>query len=54
MRHSIAQPVMRRVEQSGADAFTSDCPMAGEQIAGGVAGVRADHPLSLLRRAYGI
>ena len=50
----IARPVMRRVEQAGADAFTSDCPMAGEQIAGGVDGVAAEHPMTLLRRAYGI
>lgn len=50
----IARPVMRRVEQSGADAFTSDCPMAGEQIAGGLDDVQADHPMTLLRRAYGI
>jgi Fe-S oxidoreductase len=50
----IARPVMRRVEKSGADAFTSDCPMAGEQIAGGIEGVTADHPMTLLRKAYGI
>ncbi|MGI9341508.1 MAG: heterodisulfide reductase-related iron-sulfur binding cluster [Gammaproteobacteria bacterium] len=50
----IARPVMRRVEQADADAFTSDCPMAGEQIAGGVDGVAAEHPMTLLRRAYGI
>jgi len=50
----IARPVMRRVKQSGADVFTSDCPMAGEQIAGGVEGVTADHPMTLLRKAYGI
>ena len=50
----IARPVMRRVEQSGADHFTSDCPMAGAQIAGGVDGVEAQHPMTLLRRAYAI
>ncbi|MBT8441694.1 MAG: Fe-S oxidoreductase [Gammaproteobacteria bacterium] len=50
----IARPVMRRVQQSGADAFTSDCPMAGEQIAGGVEGVSIEHPMTLLRKAYGI
>ncbi|MFQ5608711.1 MAG: heterodisulfide reductase-related iron-sulfur binding cluster [Woeseiaceae bacterium] len=50
----IARPVMRRVDQAGADVFTSDCPMAGEQIAGGVNGVSAEHPMSLLRRSYGI
>jgi Fe-S oxidoreductase len=50
----IARPVMRRVEQSGADHFISDCPMAGAQIAGGVDGVEAQHPITLLRRAYGL
>ena len=50
----IAQPVRRRVEQAGADYFTSDCPMAGEQIALGLDAVSATHPLALLRKAYGI
>ncbi len=50
----IARPVMRRVEQAGADVFTSDCHLAGEQIAGGLEGVEAVHPMSLLRRAYEI
>jgi len=50
----IAAPVVRRVEQAGADYFTSDCPMAGEQIALGLDDVSATHPMSLLRKAYGI
>jgi glycerol-3-phosphate dehydrogenase subunit C len=50
----IARPVMRRVEQSDANYFVSDCPMAGAQIAGGVDGVEALHPMTLLRRAYSI
>jgi Fe-S oxidoreductase len=50
----IAKPVMRRVEESAAEVFTSDCPMAGAQIIGGVSGVAYSHPLSLLRQAYGI
>ena len=45
---------MRRVEQNGADHFISDCPMAADQIAGGVEGATAEHPISLLRQAYGI
>jgi Fe-S oxidoreductase len=51
----IARPVMRRVEDTEAACFTSDCPMAGAQIAGGLE--RRDiyrHPLTLLRSAYGI
>jgi Fe-S oxidoreductase len=51
----IARPVMRRVDDTEAGCFTSDCPMAGEQIAGGIE--RKDsyrHPLTILRSAYGI
>ena len=51
----IARPVVRRVEEAAADHFTSDCPMAGDQIAHGAAReLTAEHPLSLLRHAYGI
>jgi len=50
----IARPVMSRVEKSDAAHFTSDCPMAGEQIAGGVESVTPRHPMSLLKQAYGI
>jgi Fe-S oxidoreductase len=51
----IARPVVRRVEEAGADHFTSDCPMAGDQIAHGAGReLTAEHPLSLLRHAYGI
>ena len=50
----IARPVMTRVTGSGAAHFTSDCPMAGAQIAGGLAEDNYSHPLTLLRQAYGI
>jgi len=50
----IARPVMRRVEQSGADHFISDCPMAAEQIAGGIENCTPRHPMTLLREAYGL
>ena len=51
----IGRPVMQRVEQSGAEWYASDCPMAGHQIENGLGGERAPtHPLSLLRVAYGI
>jgi Fe-S oxidoreductase len=50
----IARPVITRVRDSGAVHFTSDCPMAGAQIAGGLAEDTYTHPLSLLRQAYGI
>ena len=51
----IAKPVVNRVKQAGADYYSSDCPMAGSQIENGLESGRAPrHPLSLLRRAYGI
>jgi glycerol-3-phosphate dehydrogenase subunit C len=51
----IAKPVIDRVAVSGADRFASDCPMAAAQIASGLpAGPAPEHPLRLLRLAYGI
>jgi len=51
----IARPVVRRAEEAGADHFVSDCPMAADQIAHGASdAVKAEHPMSLLRHAYGI
>ena len=50
----IAKPVARQASAAGSDHFVSDCPMAAEQIAGVAEGVTAAHPLSLLRKAYGI
>ena len=50
----IARPVARAAENAAGAHFTSDCPMAAEQIASVAEGVTATHPLQLLRRAYGI
>ena len=50
----IAQPVMTRAREAAAAHFTSDCPMAGAQIAGGLEQDNYSHPLSLLRQAYGL
>jgi len=51
----IAKPVVSRVEKAQADHYCSDCPMAGHQIENGLAVDQApEHPLKLLRRAYGI
>jgi Fe-S oxidoreductase len=50
----IARPVARQADSAKADYFMSDCPMAGEQIAGISENVEQTHPLSLLRKAYGI
>ena len=54
----IARPVVTRVEQAAPDHYGSDCPMAGRMIQHGLelkgSSARAEHPISLVRRAYGI
>lgn len=51
----ICRPVFNAVKKEQPDHYASDCPMAGEQIQHGVNdGSVAEHPLSLLRQAYGI
>jgi Fe-S oxidoreductase len=52
----IGRPVVQRVEAAKPDHYSSDCPMAGDQIAHGLAdkGKGPEHPLSLMRHAYGI
>ena len=51
----IAKPVETRVKQAEPSHFTSDCVMAGAHIAHGLNdGTEAEHPISLIRKAYGI
>ncbi|MGI9309947.1 MAG: heterodisulfide reductase-related iron-sulfur binding cluster [bacterium] len=51
----IARPVVNKVKQAAPDHYGSDCPMAGRFIEHGLDdGSRAEHPISLLRAAYGI
>jgi len=50
----IAKPVINRVKQAEPDHYGSDCPMAGHQIANGMDDKKPEHPLTLLRQAYGI
>ena len=50
----IARPVVGKVKKAEADHFTSDCPMAAEQIAQGLEGHDAENPMGLLKHAYGI
>jgi Fe-S oxidoreductase len=52
----IGRPVFSKVEQSNADFYSSDCPMAGHQIQSGLDSQQREptHPLKLLRKAYGI
>ena len=50
----IARPVVNKVRKAEPDHFISDCPMAAEQIAQGLDDHDAQHPMGLLRKAYGI
>jgi Fe-S oxidoreductase len=51
----IGRPVMTRVENAHPDHYSSDCPMAGHQIESGLKDPKEpDHPLKLLRKAYGL
>ncbi len=52
----IGRPVAERMQRAQADHYSSDCPMAGHQIESLRAEPRREpeHPLTLLRRAYGI
>ena len=57
----IARPVANRVKQADPDTFGSDCPMAGRMIAHSLDQAddaldpsKAEHPISMVRRAYGI
>jgi Fe-S oxidoreductase len=56
----IGRPVMSKIEAAKPDHYSSDCPMAGHQIESGfaegnaLAGREPEHPLKLLRYAYGI
>jgi glycerol-3-phosphate dehydrogenase subunit C len=56
----IGRPVFRAMAAPGPDVISSDCALAGHHIAqgianeGGAAGAELRHPLSLLRRAYGL
>jgi Fe-S oxidoreductase len=51
----IVRPVVSRVKKAEADHYGSDCPMAGHHIAHGMAdGSQTEHPITLLRKAYGI
>ncbi len=51
----ICRPVVDRVKAAECDHYGSDCPMAGHQIENGLRdGKTPEHPMSLLRLAYGI
>jgi len=51
----IGRPVVSKIKQINPDHYGSDCPMAGHHLANGLRDGRApEHPISLLRKAYGI
>ncbi len=51
----ICRPVVNRVKKDAPDHYGSDCPMAGRHIAQILDdGSQPEHPLSLLRQAYGL
>jgi glycerol-3-phosphate dehydrogenase subunit C len=51
----ICRPVVTKLQKSEADYYSSDCPMAGHQIANGMKDDSdATHPMTLLRIAYGL
>jgi Fe-S oxidoreductase len=49
----VAEPMLRRIEESGADHISTDCPLSALRIQEGL-GRTAVHPVVLLRHAYGI
>ena len=51
----ICRPVVNKVKKFEPDHYASDCPMAGHQIENGLKnGKNPEHPLTLLRYAYGL
>jgi Fe-S oxidoreductase len=63
MSMKIGTPVFKQMAQGGPDFISSDCQLAGHHIAQGIkekqlgsteGGPPLAHPLTLLRRAYGI
>ena len=51
----ICRPIVRELDERAPDHYGSDCPMAGAHIENFSEGDKAtEHPLSLLRLAYGI
>jgi Fe-S oxidoreductase len=51
----IARPVVNKIKQAQPDHYGSDCPIAGHHLANSLKdGSNPEHPMSLLRKAYGI
>ncbi len=51
----LVKPVVKQIEKQAPDYYGSDCPMAAHHIEHNLADDKpTDHPISLLRKAYGI
>ncbi len=50
----IVKPVVTRVDQAAPDHYGSDCAMAGHHISRARGVGSAEHPITLLRKAYGV
>ena len=50
----IVKPVVTRDRQAKPDHFGSDCAMAGHHIGCALNRGEPEHPISLIRRAYGV
>ncbi|MFO1116129.1 MAG: heterodisulfide reductase-related iron-sulfur binding cluster [Beijerinckiaceae bacterium] len=50
----IVKPVVARVNQAAPDHYGSDCAMAGHHIAKARGIGAAEHPITLMRKAYGV
>ena len=51
----ICRPVVTKLKKAEANYYSSDCPMAGHQIANGMNDdSEPTHPMTLLRKAYGL
>ncbi len=50
----IVKPVVTRLNQAAPDHYGSDCAMAGHHIAKARGIGQAEHPITLMRKAYGV
>lgn len=51
----IARPVVKRIEEAQPDRVSSDCPIAARHLVEGMEHeIEREHPISLLRIAYGL
>ena len=51
----IGRPVVNAIKKNNPNHYGSDCPIAGNHVANGVGdGSSPEHPISLMRKAYGL